>query len=792
MSLYYPSSSRFWPGFVPNVTCGVVGGIPDRSGGTEWDVTTFGAGEAESAATNTTAFNDALAASAEGDIIVWPAGNFDIVSLNIPHQFSNRTVRGAGMALTILHPTGSPGAHIGDNGNFGNPFNPQSTITAMTANSAVITVADGSVFPTPVSEDQHRVARIHLVNEAVTPIVATGNQPFIRSFTVVMIARIGNNITLSQPLPSNFAAGATGAVLELGFQIPRFNTGIGLEDMEINGDSTLMSVGVFVDFASNCWCLNVKVRNHNNYGIQLYDSVNIEIRRCWIDESGDGSNHSGLLYNSGSYGLVEDNIVVNNSPGFEINASSTANVFAYNYLGNGVLNCNHGPWNSFNLYEGNIFWFIQTDGYFGGSSQETDYRNWMRSGLITNQKRFSRERNIVGNIVGIIGESYLTDGSELWGDPNIGNNNSIGTAEPSTGNWWPDWDVGLGQVKAWPGELTTRTTDNSGVITLDTGLGSDFAAALSVSANNVRGVQPSVGQPLTVTVLSVVGDVVTFAASNVPLPAQGDVLSMFPSYDGFQQKDLDVANSTSRLENYYVITGDIPSGENIAPDTLPDSYFRTSEPAYFTGFVWPPFDPLNPGATAIENLPAGARFLAEEPLSPPVSGSMIISGSPVVGQTLTMIGGLATGNPVPTYTYQWTRDGMDIPGATSPTYLLVNDDIGTTVAGKKTATNGEAPDSVAEASAGVIADYTGDILVLNEIANAQPVTELLRYCELDSNGDPLGPIQDVIIHHSGNVPTQPVNNRAYAQVGGGYTSLTVLGTQSLPQMQAWRNANYPL
>lgn len=65
----------------------------------------------------------------------------------------------------------------------------------------------------------------------------------------------------------------------------------------------------------------------------------------------------------------------------------------------------------------------------------------------------------------------------------------------------------------------------------------------------------------------------------------------------------------------------------------------------------------------------------------------VVSGSGVIGQTLTTTNGTWTGIPSPTYTYQWQRNGSPILGATSSTYLLVYADRGANVRCVVTATN---------------------------------------------------------------------------------------------------------
>ena len=73
---------------------------------------------------------------------------------------------------------------------------------------------------------------------------------------------------------------------------------------------------------------------------------------------------------------------------------------------------------------------------------------------------------------------------------------------------------------------------------------------------------------------------------------------------------------------------------------------------------------------------------------PPVNTiAPVVSGTGVVGQTLTTTNGTWSGTLPFTYTYQWQRNGSPISGATSQTYVLVSADAGTNVRCVVTATN---------------------------------------------------------------------------------------------------------
>jgi hypothetical protein len=67
----------------------------------------------------------------------------------------------------------------------------------------------------------------------------------------------------------------------------------------------------------------------------------------------------------------------------------------------------------------------------------------------------------------------------------------------------------------------------------------------------------------------------------------------------------------------------------------------------------------------------------------------VASGTGTVGETLSVTDGTWTGNPTPTYAYQWRRNGSNIGGATSSTYLLVLADNGADVDCLVTATNSQ-------------------------------------------------------------------------------------------------------
>ena len=92
----------------------------------------------------------------------------------------------------------------------------------------------------------------------------------------------------------------------------------------------------------------------------------------------------------------------------------------------------------------------------------------------------------------------------------------------------------------------------------------------------------------------------------------------------------------------------------------------------------------------------------QAPVLPANTVLPVISGSTVVGQTLTTTDGTWTGFPAPTFTYQWKRGGVAISGATASSYLLVTADLGTVITVTVTATNSAGNASATAAGVGPI------------------------------------------------------------------------------------------
>ncbi|MCM2372109.1 LamG-like jellyroll fold domain-containing protein [Aporhodopirellula aestuarii] len=90
------------------------------------------------------------------------------------------------------------------------------------------------------------------------------------------------------------------------------------------------------------------------------------------------------------------------------------------------------------------------------------------------------------------------------------------------------------------------------------------------------------------------------------------------------------------------------------------------------------------------------------------TGEVTISGTPTEDQTLSANNTLADDDGLGTISYQWRRDGIDVAGATSNTYLLGDSDVGAMITVVASYTDGQGTDeSVSSADVGPVTGSTG-------------------------------------------------------------------------------------
>ena len=551
------------------------------------------------------AIQSAINAAVAGDIVYIPPGRYLINDIiYIGHNKDSITVRGAGMDATVLDVRSTTAFSVGSGSdyNWSWPSSGNSITAGLNKGSTEITIQDTSAFS--VGQIMQVAVENQLGTDAIragaTPIISVAGYKNLRRQLTRVVGKTSTTLQISPSLhytvDSGLKAYAHVAQLQTDF--------VGIEDLAldcINGSA------VFPIMFQQCygsWVKGVKITSLSNYGLYLTDSLNCEARLCVIrDRKSGGSNGAGVLLGHVGNSLIEDNIVVGIFPAIEVNFSSTGNVVAYNLLENsvgGTLNTNHAPHNSFNLYEGNICPNFQSDGYFGGASDDTFFRNWFHGTnkdrtlrtFMTSLNRFTRNYSLVGNILGEEGTVGTTPYS--FGNPNMGNSMFTGTAKPSSGSFWADWGA--------TGTLSSRASDTGGSVTLNSGAVS-VGQLVAVRWNNdeqhhqVYSVSAVNGQTFSWT-----------GGGNSPLPPQGTAVRVYTQPAGYQEMDLDVAATTVLRANYFYGTRAIPASEALGGLTLPQSLFRGTKPDWFGNLPWPPFNPLAPAPT-FTSIPAGFRYV---------------------------------------------------------------------------------------------------------------------------------------------------------------------------------------
>ena len=441
-----------WQGII-----GVQGGIPTNRTHLI-DVTKSPYNADKTGTTDATpAIQDAINAAQSNDVVYLPEGTY-LVNGSIYLQYNQGvqypvpiTLRGAG-TNTIINCHGSGGYAIlvgsGIDYDWSNPATGNIIAAGgLVKGSTNVTITDTSGF---IIGGLARIFVDDNTNQYASPVtlhVSSWRQ--VRGQMVLVTAKTANTLTFWPPIYDNYN-GCGGRVCGVRYQA----SGCGIEDLKIEmtnaGDST---VAIQMEQIVNCWIKNVTVRHCHSYNLFLWDGVFCEARHNDIAQTiHTGNNGSGIKFDTMSGSLIEDNLVQQNFPSLEMNFASSGNVIAYNFWwdtyqtqSGAAMDSNHGPHNSFNLYEGNMAPNLQCDGYFGSTSDDTVFRNWLHGTqpetlgeyhLALCLNRFTRNYNVVGNLIGTNGCNWT---EVRFGDPNIGNWANDGTNAPP----WPDWPAML-------------------------------------------------------------------------------------------------------------------------------------------------------------------------------------------------------------------------------------------------------------------------------------------------------------------------------------------------------------
>lgn len=461
-----PVSAALWTStnlvsWVPGVTVGVQGGIDQYyPGGSKQrtnliDVTKAPYNADPTGKTDdTAALQSAMNAATNNQVVYLPPGTYllnQTLNIALNQSISSPrpiTVRGAGTNTIIKCGfTGGYQIFVGSASDYnwtypasGNTIAPGGFVKGSTN----LAISDTSAF---VVGGLARIEVNNDTNQFDDPVtVHVSSYQHVRGQTVMITAKTATTLTFWPPLYSNYG-GLGGSIYCVQYQANQ----VGLEDFELEMTNCgIDTIGITFEQCVNCWLRNITIRHCHSYCTLIQDTDFQTIVHCDIEQTiHSGMNGAGIEPIDSCAGLIENNIIAQNFPGIEVDFASCGNVFGYNFIwdtyqtqsGNGI-DSNHGPHNSFNLYEGNEAPYFQADGWFGSVSDDTLFRNWFHGVQpetpgsfyeVLSLNRFTRNYNLIGNLFGTNG---CLPGNLRFGDPYIGSWGNDGTNAPA----WPDWN----------------------------------------------------------------------------------------------------------------------------------------------------------------------------------------------------------------------------------------------------------------------------------------------------------------------------------------------------------------
>lgn len=567
--------------WTPGAVTGVPGGIPTRTNVYKNIVTDLGA-DNTGASDVSAIINNAIASCPSGQIIYIPAGTYKVSSAIRSAYKGNFVIRGAGLGQTIIKPATGAIFNFGTS-DWPRPSNAIPITAGASKGSNTITLSNTSGFPVP------HVFRIEAGSNPTWVHALSSNGGPRLSWTFTCVAKTTNTITFTPALPMDITGMSPQAVAYSAGTISL----IGIEDLTVDATGTAATDIFGFQQAWACWLKNVEAINYAHRAVSWGGNVQCEIRHSYFHggtSTGPGSEGIDLITDN-CWNLIEDNIVYNGG-GVVLNDAQNAcsgNVVAYNFLynhtaGSGGLadvavpdfDFGHGTQDTFNLLEGNVLCSIHGgDGFYGGASHNTIFRNWIMAThpIATKNlnciflKHYNLYFNVVGNVLGT--SAFPTSGS-------IGNGMAVGGwyEAPQISNYDDGWTSAV-QVIYQLGFPNIGNTSFGGTVPVSTPVDYTAESALNSAA---------------------------------------------------QAYDPNVKATLLRHGNYDYVNRSTIWDASIADQAIPDSLSRSGKPNWWPpGVAWPPF---GPDKTPMEGtIPARQRQKALTGGSPSSPSGVRVSGA---------------------------------------------------------------------------------------------------------------------------------------------------------------------
>ena len=613
------------------------GGIPNRT-------TQCGATISPSGSDDAANIQSAISACPAGEVVLLSAGTFTVGEGNFVLLNNSITLRGAGPGSTIIQRTnGCPPLSPSSNGNCGNnpsPFiivGPEQYNNWMYSTNLTADAAQGAYSVQVSSASGFSVGQIVLLDEmsnaSYQPDVGVGGSSQIwaaSDYRVVwqkhnpsqifddfsssqypyqqgtagcwfatgempngtgrcdrttsefkrISAISGNTITFDSPIMISYRVSNTA---QLSYNELPFTTEAGVEDLTLQGAD---DQALEFNNAVYSWAYRVECTQWLGHGCIAADSsFRVQVEQFYVHdgawpEPGGGGYALEMCCGSAEI-LFENGVSVRTDKVIVSLGAGAGSVVAYNYMDQAFICCNssnpadgndgwienglnnaHYPGSHHALFEGNLTHQMGEDETHGNAIYNTYFRNYSQGYRVPSFTNAFDGATI----------------NDLTGSPQGISN--VGPLTPAETQLYTYWETFMGNVLGYPGYSTSA----NGWVYITPGGPAIFSLGAGYTSGN-----------------------------NGPDPNAGF--------------DTNGAGGTTIAHgNYDYFTNAVTWDPNISDQTLPNSMYLSSEPAFFTagsGYSWPWVTPT--GASQIQSgcggtcsgLPAKARFDAGTPFTQP-------------------------------------------------------------------------------------------------------------------------------------------------------------------------------
>jgi hypothetical protein len=409
---------------------GIPGGIPERTDVCATiDSAIYGNGVTDA----TQVIQDAIDNCPDEQVVYLPPGTYRVHSTI--HLYGYDTLRGAGPGRTILKHVGSYSRSMVDmrGSIYYQLASLHKTHDVLQAqkDSKVITLSSAAGI---VPGDILLINQLN-DNDLVDPEGVEGICTYcgyeggdrVLGQLVEVTAVAGNQVTLNLPLHWTYDTDLDPWAYQVDANsLIRY---AGLEDLTLTQDNADVEFMIEMDGAQYSWVKNVEIKNIQRRGMWIIDSLQNEIRECYvhigIDGYGRDRGYGIFLDLHSASNLVENNVLSTiDGGGIMTGGGASGNVIAYNYFHDILFDdpwwliaspsINHAPHPKMNLWEGNIAYKAEADIIHGSSSHNTIFRSqskgWQSDTITTRNNAIeiaakNTYMNVVGSVLGTPGKS---------------------------------------------------------------------------------------------------------------------------------------------------------------------------------------------------------------------------------------------------------------------------------------------------------------------------------------------------------------------------------------------------